>query len=198
MSTSTERPLHVAVIIGSTRQDRFSPTPARWIAKRARQRGDLTVDLIDLKDAALPEILGGNDPDAPLPEPVQRLQPRLAQADAFIVVTPVYNRGYPASLKSAIDWYFYEWNAKPVGFVSYGGVGGGLHAVEQLRQVFNEVHSPTIRNTISFANYWERFDEHGETTDGESLENAAKGFLDQLDWWAHALRDARERVPYRP
>ncbi|QVQ51276.1 NAD(P)H-dependent oxidoreductase [Spiractinospora alimapuensis] len=194
----TDNPLNIAVIIGSTRTDRFCPTPAKWIAKRARQRGDLNVDVIDLKDAALPEILAGDDENAPTPAPVKALQPRLAEADAFIVVTPVYNRGYPASLKNAIDWYFEEWSAKPVGFVSYGGIGGGLSAVEQLRAVFNEVHAATIRNTISFDNYWDRFDDNGETTDGVSLEGAAKSFMDQLNWWAYALRDARNQRPFTP
>ncbi|MBB4933290.1 NAD(P)H-dependent FMN reductase [Lipingzhangella halophila] len=189
------RTLNVAVIIGSTRKDRFCPTPAKWISRHAEQRGDLNVDLVDLKEAALPDVLNGGDDD-PVPAPVQALQPRLDRADAFIVVTPVYNKGYPASLKTAIDWYFQEWSAKPVGFVSYGGIGGGLYAVEQLRQVFNEVHATTIRNTISFANYWEHFDEHGETVEGQPLEAAAKGFLDQLGWWGRALREAREQTPY--
>ncbi len=190
----SEDALNVAVLISSTRKGRFGPTPARWITERARQHGDLAPDLIDLREAALPET---DDASGDIPEPVRRLQPRLARADAFIVVTPVYNRGYPAPLKTTIDWYFHEWSAKPTGFVSYGGVSGGLDAVEQLRQVFNEVHATTIRNTISFANYWEHFDDSGEASDGESLDTVAKEFLDQLSWWAHALRAARARSPYR-
>ncbi|MBB4932354.1 NAD(P)H-dependent FMN reductase [Lipingzhangella halophila] len=188
-----DRTLNIAVIIGSTRDNRFGPTPARWIAAQARQREDWDVDVIDLKEAALPETLS-----RPAPEPVRQLQPRLARSDAFIVVTPVYNRGYPAPLKTAIDWYHHEWNAKPVGFVSYGGIGGGLHAVEQLRLVFNEVHAATIRDTVSFANFWEHFDKNGATSDGEPIDGAAKKFLDQLGWWAHALRAARARTPYTP
>lgn len=189
--------LRVAVIIGSTRQDRFCTTPAHWVAGQAETRGDIDVDLIDLAETALPTTLPGNDPNTPLPDRVAALAPRLAAADAFIVVTPIYNRGYPAPLKNAIDWFFDEWAAKPVGFVSYGGMGAGLTAVEQLRQVFNEVHATSIRDTLSFPDFWERFDDQGQPRDREGTEGAAKGFLDQLSWWAHALRDARRRRPYR-
>ncbi|MDS1270770.1 NAD(P)H-dependent oxidoreductase [Lipingzhangella sp. LS1_29] len=188
--------LRVGVITGSTRTDRFGPIPAHWIAEQARSRGDLHVDPIDLLEADLPTTMPGDDESVPAPASVQALAPRLAAADAFIVVTPVYNRGYPASLKNAIDWYLQEWNAKPVGFVAYGGMSGGSYAVEQLRLVFNEVHATTIRNTVSFINFWECFDDQGNPTDPESVNSAAKGFLDQLTWWADALRAARSRRPY--
>ncbi|WP_405607214.1 NAD(P)H-dependent oxidoreductase [Streptomyces sp. NBC_01511] len=194
---SINEPLRVALIVGSTRTDRFGPTPAHWIAERAREHGGIDVDYIDLLEARLPETLPGDDEKAPRPGPVVALGVRLAAADAFIVVTPVYNRGYPASLKTAIDWFFDEWSAKPVGFVSYGGVGGGLHAVEQLRQVFNEVHAATIRHTIGFANFWERFDDRGEPVERAETHTAAQRFLDQLLWWGEALREARGRRPYK-
>jgi NAD(P)H-dependent FMN reductase len=185
----------VAVIIGSIRKDRFCATPAAWVADSARAHGDIDVDLIDLAEADLPVVLPGDDGEQ-MPAPVLALGERLDAADAFIVVTPVYNRGYPASLKNAIDWYFKEWAAKPVGFVSYGGVGGGLHAVEQLRSVFSEVHAVTIRNTLSFANFWERFDEEGRPVEVEETGVAAKAFLDQLTWWSDVLREGRKKNPY--
>ncbi len=67
-----------------------------------------------------------------------------------VVVTPEYNHGYPASLKQAIDIPHAEWQRKAVGFVSYGGLAGGMRAVEQLRQVFAELHCTTVRETVSF------------------------------------------------
>ncbi|WP_306362918.1 NADPH-dependent FMN reductase [Nocardia sp. CC227C] len=187
--------LRLAVVIGSTRTDRFGPTPARWIAEHASARTDFEVDVVDLADTRLPYVMNGDD-DKTLPAEVAALSPRLAAADAFVVVTPVYNRGYPAALKNAIDWFFDEWCAKPVGYVSYGGMGGGLFAVEQLRQVFNEVHAVSIRNAISFANFWDTWDENGRPIDTTATDGAAKSFLDQLAWWGHALRDARAARPY--
>jgi NAD(P)H-dependent FMN reductase len=139
--------LRLAVIIGSTRDGRFGPTVAHWFAARAGKRAGLDVDLIDLAEAHLPEIL--TDFDEPVPAPVAALAPRLAAADAFAVVTPEYNSSFPASLKTAIDWYYEEWHAKPVGVVSYGRATGGLYATAQLRQVFTELHAVAIRNTVT-------------------------------------------------
>lgn len=183
----------LAVIIGSTRSGRFGPTVANWFADQARQRADLSVDVIDLATAGLPDVLPGDDWD--LPQAVLGLGPWLDTADAFVVVTPEYNHSFPAPLKTAVDWFHAEWAAKPVGFVSYGGLGGGLRAVEQLRLVFAELHATTVRNSVSFHNYWEAFDENGRTDD-PAAHGAAKGMLDQLVWWSDALRAHRGRVPY--
>src|SRR5271165_2393581 len=123
--------LNLAIIIGSTRKGRFAPVVARWFVGQAERRDDMAVDVIDLADTQLPDVLSGE----PGPE-VAAVTTRLAAADAFVVVTPEYNHSFPAPLKNAIDWHSREWRAKPVGFVSYGGIGGGLRAVEQLRLVF--------------------------------------------------------------
>jgi len=109
---------------------------------------------------------------------------------------PEYNHSFPAPLKNAIDWHFKEWQAKPIGFVSYGGISGGLRAVEQLRQVFAELHAVTVRDTASFHGVWAQFDSDGRPKDPGVCERAAKSMLDQLAWWGDALREARTRRPY--
>ncbi|MBB6174587.1 NAD(P)H-dependent FMN reductase [Nocardiopsis mwathae] len=185
-------PIRVAVIMGSTRDGRFIPTISEWIAEQARQHGGLDVDVVDLAEARLPDVMTFD----PMPDAVTALAPRLRAADAFIVVTPEYNHSFPAPVKTAIDWYHEEWQAKPVAFVSYGGMSGGLRAVEQLRQVFAELHATTVRETVSFHNAWDRFDAEGRPLDPESVNAAAKAMLDQLSWWAEALREARDRRPY--
>lgn len=195
----SEDRLGLAVVIGSVRQGRLGPIVADWFAREARQSGRLDVDVIDLSETELPLALpdfGG----APAPEVADRLAPltrRLAAADAFVVVTPEYNHSFPASLKNAIDWHNKEWQAKPVGFVSYGGLAGGLRAVEQLRQVFAELHSVTVRDTVSFHGAWGQFAPDGSwPKDSEGCDAAAKTMIDQLVWWARALRDARAERPY--
>ena len=112
------------------------------------------------------------------------------------MVTPEYNHGYPASLKQAIDLAHHQWQAKPVAFVSYGGISGGLRAVEQLRQVFAELHATTVRDTVSFHLAHGAFDATGEPVDTTGPATAAKTLLDQLTWWAAALRTARTTHPY--
>lgn len=198
--TTTDRtadpPVRVAVIVGSIREDRFCPTPSKWIADQARQREDVEVDLIDLADYDLPAVLGGNDENAPQPEAVSELGQRLAPADAFVVVTPVYNRSYPASLKNAIDWFYAEWQLKPVGFISYGGITGGMQSIDALRSVFTEFHSVPLRDSITFANFWETFDHDGRPHDVERIAKLANGLLVQLAWWGRTLRQARTERPY--
>ena len=72
---------------------------------------------------------------------------KINEGDAFIIVTPEYNHGYPAVLKNALDSIFQEWNKKAVGFVSYGNAGGA-RSVEQLRQVVIELQMVPIRNAV--------------------------------------------------
>jgi NAD(P)H-dependent FMN reductase len=182
----TNDPLHIAVIVGSTREGRFAPTVAGWFAGQARRRDDLEVDVIDLAETDLPVAMPARR-DAPL----EAYAARIDRADAYVVITPEYNHGYPAALKHAIDLCHREWRNKAAGFVSYGGMAGGLRAVEQLRQVFAELHVATVRDCVSFHMVGGRFDEHGQPYDAEGVNQAATTMLDQLAWWASALRTAR-------
>lgn len=180
-------PLRLAVIIGSTRENRFAPTVAGWFTEQLRARDDFELDLVDLLEVALPDRLMATADDA-----VRAFRRRIARADAFVIVTPEYNHGYPAPLKQAIDVAYAEWRAKPVGFVSYGGMSGGLRAVEQLRLVFAELHATTIRDCVSLHNPWSMAD--GAPLVGAEI--AASTMLDQLSWWGAALRHARTTTPY--
>jgi NAD(P)H-dependent FMN reductase len=184
-----EQAISVAVIIGSTRPERRAAHIARWLMAQLAERDELRVDLIDLDELDLPARLPADDD----PRSIE-LRTRIADADAFIVVTPEYNHGYPASLKQAIDVPYREWNAKPVAFVSYGGKAGGIRAVEQLRQVFAELHAVTVRDAVAFAG--SRVDVDGTAEDAEAAAAAAKVMLDELVWWALALREARIVRPY--
>jgi NAD(P)H-dependent FMN reductase len=190
--------LRIAVIVGSVREGRFGPTVANWFAGQAAGRTDMSADVVDLAGLRLPLEMPpfGSAPTPEAARALGELTPRLAAADAFVVVTPEYNHSFPASLKNAVDWHNKEWRAKPVGFVSYGGVSGGLRAVEQLRLVFAELHAVTVRDTVSFHGAWSQFDDHGDPTSPEGCNGAAKTMLDQLAWWAWALREARASHPY--
>jgi len=185
----TERPLQLAVVIGSTREGRAGAAIARWFVTHANQHAGFEVDVVDLLDAELPAHL----PEGATPQQ-ESLAERIDRADAFVVVTPEYNHSFPASLKQAIDSAYEQWFAKPVAFVSYGGVARGLRAVEALRLVFAEVHATTIRNCVSI-NLEEGVDASGWVSDPDAA-RAAKVTLDQLHWWGGALRAARASRPY--
>lgn len=186
-----DRPLPLGVIVGSVRQGRLGPMVADWFLEQARDHGGFSPDLIDLAEFPLPLTLA----DRP-PEGIGELTRRLTAAEAFVIVTPEYNHSFPASVKSLIDWHFTQWQAKPVGFVSYGGISGGLRAVEQLRLVLAEMHAVTIRDTVSFPMVWDLFDLDGQLVHPAGPNGAAKLLLDELTWWAHALSNARSDTPY--
>jgi NAD(P)H-dependent FMN reductase len=186
-----QTPLTVAVIVGSVRRPRMGRLLADWFTDRAARRSDLKVDLVDLAEVALPlaDTPPGGNPASPIAG-------RLADADAFVVVTPEYNHSFPAALKNAIDQHHQEWAAKPVGFVSYGAGSGGVRAVEQLRPIFAELHAVTTRTGVVLTAPWERLDQQGRLVDDGSLSRAADATLDELAWWADALRTARHNRPY--
>ncbi|PJE94720.1 FMN reductase [Streptomyces carminius] len=198
-STDSGKYLNLAVIVGSVRQGRFGPVVARWFAGQAERYGRFTVDVIDLADVPLPPVLPpvppAFTPDLPRPAELAGLTRRLTAADAYVVVTPDYNRSFPASLKAAVDWYYAEWQGKAVGFVGYSGASGGLLAIEQLKQVFGELNAHTVRDSVSFPRYFELFDADGQLLEPERAEGDAKQLLDQLEWWGSVLREARLARP---
>ncbi|MBO0516274.1 NADPH-dependent FMN reductase [Streptomyces beijiangensis] len=193
-NSTSSAPLRVAVLTSSTREGRFSPVVTDWFMRFAARRGDLELDLIDVAAHPLPGVLHSSDPGAAAL--LDAVSPRLEAADAFVFVTPEYNHSFPAPLKNAIDWHYSQWQAKPVGFVSYGGISGGLRAVEQLRQIFAELHAMTVRDSVSFHMAWEQFGEDGDPVNPQLPEGAGKGMLDQLTWWGHTLRTGRTERPY--
>jgi NAD(P)H-dependent FMN reductase len=174
--------IKVGLVYGSTRPGRFCDTVARWAAAQIAAREGFAVEIID------PATTANDGPSS--------LNSRVAACDAFVVVTPEYNHGYPAPLKELIDSIGAEWHAKPVAFVSYGGISGGLRAVEQLRLVFAELHAVTIRDSVSFAGAWEQFDPNGALRNPERAERSMNAMLGRLHWWAVSLAHARNIWPY--
>lgn len=187
--------LRLAVITGGAGEGRFGDLIADWLLEEVRRSKLFRIDHVDLRELELPWARPSDE--AAAPEATAALLARLRQADAFLVVTPEYNHGYPAPLKHAIDLGYAEWHAKPVAFVSYGGMSGGLRAVEQLRQVFVELHAVTVRDGVSFHRVEEQFDAHGAVRDAAAVGAAAQAMLAQLEWWAEALRRARQHRPYQ-
>jgi len=184
---------HIQVILGSTRHGRSGEKVARWFMEHAQQRPDITVELVDLADWPLPFV------DAPFPPAMKESRdPRIlawaekvASADGYVLVTPEYNHGYPAVLKNALDQLFRPWRHKPVGFVGYGGPGGGVRAVEQLRQVVVELEMVPLRQQVTIPNVYLAFDEEGALKDPAVADRQAAAVLDELGRWAAALRQAR-------
>ncbi|WP_417770012.1 NAD(P)H-dependent oxidoreductase [Stappia sp.] len=182
--------LRIAVLYGSAREGRFCGKVGDWLMRGLRGMSQFEIDLIDPLELDLPVRLEAEEGAT-----VKAYLRRIDAADGFIVVTPEYNHGYTADLKYLIDNARAEWKRKPVGFVSYGGVAGGLRAVEQLRLVFAELHAVGLRDGVSFANPWNCLDENGVLADTQASAKALALMMDEMNWWAGALKRARGAEP---
>jgi NAD(P)H-dependent FMN reductase len=187
----------ISVIVGSTRQGRFSEKPAQWIFQQLKNRGGVDARLLDLRDFPMPFF------DQPMPpamsgrppyenEVVKKWTAEIARSDGFIFVTPEYNYGPSAVLKNALDWVYPEWNRKAAAFVSYGSAMGA-RGVQQLRLTAIELQLAPVRSSVHIpvATLWAHF-QGGDVNAGlAELEAAAKTMIDDLLWWTEALKAAR-------
>jgi NAD(P)H-dependent FMN reductase len=188
----------ISVIVGSTREGRFSERPARWIHRHLEQRG-VDARLLDLRefplpffDQAVPPAMPGRAPYEN--EVVQRWTAAIAASDGFVFTTPEYNYGPPAVLKNAMDWVYPEWNRKAIAFVSYGSAAG-VRSVEQLRENAIELQLAPVRSSVHIpvATLWAHY-QGGDVDAGLSeLEAPAGVLIDDLLWWTEALKAARAR-----
>lgn len=184
----------IGVILGSIREGRINDRVAFWVIRQLEGHGFATRTIDPADPDLLPVQLGDE-------AAIQRLRSRMANLDGFVIVTPEYNHAEPGHLKTLIDSVTAEWWARPVGLIGYGGLSGGLRALEALRIILAELHTVTLRDTVSFASPWRRFDELGHMTDPDAAaaaEAAMAVFAHRLDWWVEALAHARHARPYDP
>jgi len=195
----------IQVIIGTTRENRFSEKPAHYIFEELKKKEGVEAELIDLRDWPLPFF---DEPISPAfnngtykNELATKWAQKIAEADGYIIVTGEYNHGYPAVLKNALDYVYKEWNKKAVGFVSYG-TAGGARSVEQLRAVAIELQLVPIRPAIHIPFDLvmklmpEKTPVHPELFKSlrEGQVDRVEVFLTDLVWTTIALKQAREQT----
>jgi NAD(P)H-dependent FMN reductase len=185
----------IAIIVGSTRAARFADTPVEWFAKIASEHADIETEIVDLRDFPLPffEEVASSLWAPSQNEVAQRWQKKMAEFDGFIFTAAEYTHGPTAALKNALDYAYTEWTKKPAGFVGYGGVGGA-RAVEQLRMHAVELQMAPVRSAVHIT--WGDFlavrGGEKKLEDIEHLNQAAHALVDDVAWWAKALKKARE------
>ncbi len=170
------------VILASTRPGRAGEPIADWFVERAIAHGAFDVELVDLAEVALPFMDEPNHPRLRryTHEHTKAWSARVDSADAFVFVTPEYNYGLTAPLKNAIDFLHYEWQYKPVGFVSYGGVAAGTRAVQMLKQVVTTLKMLPLFEAVNIPFHTQLIDEEGALEANEVMVKAAAAMLDEL------------------
>jgi NAD(P)H-dependent FMN reductase len=170
------------VILASTRPGRAGEPIAEWFVARANAHGAFDVELIDLAEVDLPFMDEPNHPRLRryTHDHTKAWSARVNAADAFVIVTPEYNYGFTAPLKNAIDFLHFEWQHKPVGFVSYGGVAAGTRAVQMLKQVVTTLKMLPLFEAVSIPFHTQFIDDEDRVSANEVMEQAAAAMLDEL------------------
>lgn len=183
------------IIIASTRPGRVGLPVAQWFEQRALEQGKFEVEVVDLAHLDLPFMDEPNHPRLRRYEHrhTKEWSAKVDSADAFVFVMPEYNYGFNAPLKNAIDYLHYEWQYKPVGFVSYGGVSAGTRAVQMIKQVVTTLKMTPIVEAISIPFVSQFIDEDGQVQANEVMETAASAMLDELYRVTEALQPLREQ-----
>lgn len=181
----------VLIILGSTRPNRFSEKIGGWLADYAKSQTEVEYELVDLRDYPLALY---NEPasvkylDGQYTDPVAaKWRDKVAEADGYILVTPEYNNGYSAVLKNALDLVYFEWNKKPIAFVSYGAAAGGSRAVQQLKEVVLELKMVPMHENILINHAYNEVDDNGNLKNPDQYKESADRIFEAMAWWLKKL-----------
>lgn len=182
--------LKLNVIACSTRPGRQGPALAQWLARAAHGTELFDIEPVDLADFGLPVF---DEPEHPklqkyLHEHTKKWAASVASAQAFVFVTPEYNHAPPPSLLNAIDYLVKEWAYKPVAFFSYGGVGGGLRAVQMTKQIVTTLRMVPIMDNLQAFNFSAQIDASGTFTPNDAQVAGVAPMLAELHKLAHQLK----------
>ncbi|HEY5619842.1 MAG TPA: NAD(P)H-dependent oxidoreductase [Vicinamibacterales bacterium] len=184
----------LGVVIASVREGRVGLPVAQWFIERARQHAKFEIEIIDLKAIDLPVFAERHHPRLQKYESEKQKEwsAVVAALDAFVFITPEYNYGMAPALLNALDYLFIEWNYKPAAFVSYGGISGGLRAVQTTRQTMAALKMVAIAEAVTIPFVAQAIDrESGQFNATEQHDRSATVMLDELHRWAEALAALR-------
>lgn len=176
------------IVVASTRPGRVGLPVARWFLAQAEKHGGFEPDFADLAEINLPFMDEPNHPRLRryTHRHTMEWSARVDAADAFVFVMPEYNYGFTAPLKNAIDYLHQEWQYKPAGFVSYGGLAAGTRALQMLKPVVNALKLVPLE-AVSIPFVGRLLNGEGALRPEEATDAAAAVMLDELRRWHEAL-----------
>lgn len=187
--------MNYAVLYGSTRSDRQGIKAARFIVRQLQERGH-DVTLLDAAELDLPLLdKMHKEYDGDAPAGMQHAHEVLAAADGFVVVGGEWNHSVPPALKNLLDHFQSEYFYKPAGIMTYSaGPFGGVRAAPHYRTILGELGMVTVSIMFAVSSIYKTFEEDGSDPDGTYTKRAER-FLNELEWYTHALRKARDEHP---
>lgn len=185
---------NVKIITSTTRPGRKGIAVANWMTTLAQQTGKFNIELLDLAVINLPFLDEPNHPRLKQyqHEHTKRWSATIESADAFIIVLGEYNFGVPAPIKNAMDYLFKEWMYKPIAFVSYGGISGGLRSMQMLKQVVSALHMLPLTEAVSVPFFSKYIHENGEFIPEEVVTRSAQAMLADLERYCEASKVLRQ------
>ena len=183
-----EKPLFIPVILGTPRQGRWSEHVARFVTGEIGRFPGVETDFVDVRDLPIPITGAGEDvKDRGFSELCMR-------ADAFVLVAPEYNHGYPGLLKHVLDTNLKEYIHKAVGICGVSaGSFGGTRVIQNMLAVMRELGLVTIFWDGNFSGVQTAFAADGTLLDKAYVRRIEK-FAKELIWMAKVLRYGRENV----
>ncbi|HYV95170.1 MAG TPA: NAD(P)H-dependent oxidoreductase [Chitinophagales bacterium] len=184
--------LQLKIIVASTRPGRKGIVIAKWILETAQKQSEFETELLDLAEINLPFL---DEPEHPRFKKYSKQHTfewsaKIESGDAFIAVTPEYNYGYPAPLKNALDFVYQEWGNKPIAFVSYGGIAGGIRAVQLLKPVVLAMKMIPILEAVNIPMFTQYIHE-GRFIANDIIQKSADHMLRELVRWGGSLKELR-------
>lgn len=179
----------VVVLVGSLRKDSFNRKIANILIKNA----PTSLKLESVEIGALPFYNQDLD-DGQVPTAWTTFRERLKVADAFLFVTPEYNRSVPAVLKNALDvgsrpYGQSVWDGKPGAVVSASpGAIGGFGANHHLRQSLVFLNVPTLQQPEAYIGGVNKLlDATGNPADDNTRKFLA-GIMSAFASWVETIR----------
>ena len=182
----------LSIIAASTRDGRVGFPVAEWFYRRAQEHGKFAAELVDLKQVNLPLFDEPNHPRLQKyeHEHTKEWSARIQRSDAFVFVTPEYNFGPSPALVNALDYVYKEWNYKAAAFVSYGGISGGMRAVQATKMIVTTLKMVPLVEAVAIP-FFTKHIENGIFKSDDLFDRSASAVLDELVRWDSALKTLR-------